>query len=294
MVRVTILPADLSSREGCRALYRAAQGENIDILVNNAGLGLFGPFDETDLEAELGMLDVNIIAMHMLMKLFLPDLEAKDRGYILNVASSAAFLPGPLLSSYYASKAYVLRLSEAVAEELRRAGSGVRISVLCPGPVQTEFDQVANVCFSAPSLSSQAGGGVRGERHVSGEAGHCARGPDESGPSGPASGAGPPPGTDLLARPAEEKRHMRAPRMQACTAGCCRPTGKNKPGAPSDLAPGAGLFLHQFFQKRLELHAVQHGGPCRKSAGDALLDKIHCPGSGVGQRLAPEGGAQQH
>lgn len=84
MVRVTILPADLSSREGCRALYRAAQGENIDILVNNAGLGLFGPFDETDLEAELGMLDVNIIAMHMLMKLFLPDLEAKDRGYILN------------------------------------------------------------------------------------------------------------------------------------------------------------------------------------------------------------------
>ena len=154
MVRVTILPADLSSREGCRALYRAAQGENIDILVNNAGLGLFGPFDETDLEAELGMLDVNIIAMHMLMKLFLPDLEAKGRGYILNVASSAAFLPGPLLSSYYASKAYVLRLSEAVAEELRRAGSGVRISVLCPGPVQTEFDQVADVCFSAPSLSS--------------------------------------------------------------------------------------------------------------------------------------------
>ena len=123
MVRVTILPADLSSREGCRALYRAAQGENIDILVNNAGLGLFGPFDETDLEAELGMLDVNIIAMHMLMKLFLPDLEAKGRGYILNVASSAAFLPGPLLSSYYASKAYVLRLSEAVAEELRRAGA---------------------------------------------------------------------------------------------------------------------------------------------------------------------------
>ena len=155
MVRVTILPADFSSREGCRALYRAAQGENIDNLVNNAGLGLFGPFDETDLEAELGMLDVNIIAMHMLMKLFLPDLEAKGRGYILNVASSAAFLPGPLLSSYYASKAYVLRLSEAVAEELRRAGSGVRISVLCPGPVQTEFDQVADVCFSAPSLSSR-------------------------------------------------------------------------------------------------------------------------------------------
>ena len=92
----------------------------------------------------------------MLMKLFVPDLKAKGRGHILNVASSAAFLPGPLLSSYYASKAYVLRLSQAVAEELRRAGSGVKVSVLCPGPVRTEFDQVAGVSFSVPGLQSQA------------------------------------------------------------------------------------------------------------------------------------------
>ena len=131
------------------------KGEDIDILVNNAGRGLFGPFDETDLDTELEMLEVNIVALHTLMKLFLPKMKARGSGRILNVASSAAFLPGPLLSSYYASKAYVLRLSEAVAEELRRAGSGVTISVLCPGPVPTEFDQVADVRFSIPGTDSR-------------------------------------------------------------------------------------------------------------------------------------------
>lgn len=153
-VPVRIIPADLADRQACQMLYETVRGEDIDILVNNAGRGLFGPFDETDLETELGMLDVNIVATHMLTKLFLPDLKARGTGHILNVASSAAFLPGPLLSSYYASKAYVLRLSEAVAEELRRAGSGVRVSILCPGPVHTEFDEVADVRFSTPGLSS--------------------------------------------------------------------------------------------------------------------------------------------
>lgn len=153
-VPVRVIPADLTDRKACRALYEAVRGEGIDILVNNAGRGLFGPFDETDLETELELLDLNIVATHMLTKLFLPELKAGGRGHILNVASSAAFLPGPLLSSYYASKAYVLRLSEAVAEELRRAGSGVKMSILCPGPVRTEFDEVADVRFSAPGLSS--------------------------------------------------------------------------------------------------------------------------------------------
>lgn len=153
-VETHVIPADLSTREGCLALYEQTKGEDIDILVNNAGRGLFGPFDETDLETELKMLDVNIRAVHILTKLFLPALKRKGKGHILNVASSAAFLPGPLLSSYYASKSYVLRLSEAIAEELRRAKSGVKISVLCPGPVLTEFDQVADVRFSTPSLSS--------------------------------------------------------------------------------------------------------------------------------------------
>ena len=154
-VKVEVLPADLTDRAQVRALWEKVKGEDIDILVNNAGRGLFGPFDETDLDTELEMLEVNIVALHTLMKLFLPKMKARGSGRILNVASSAAFLPGPLLSSYYASKAYVLRLSEAVAEERRRAGSGVTISVLCPGPDPTEFDQVADVRFSIPGTDSR-------------------------------------------------------------------------------------------------------------------------------------------
>lgn len=153
-VHVETIALDLAAKGSCRALYERVKGEDIDILVNNAGKGLFGAFDETDLGQELEMLSVNIKAVHILTKLFLPDFKAKNRGHILNVASSAAFLPGPLLSSYYASKAYVLRLSQAISEELRRCGSRVKISVLCPGPVQTEFDKVADVTFSSPALKS--------------------------------------------------------------------------------------------------------------------------------------------
>ena len=153
-VRVEVIPADLTDRAQVKALWEQVKDQDIDILVNNAGRGLFGPFDETDLNTELAMLEVNIVALHTLTKLFLPKMKARGRGHILNVASSAAFLPGPLLSSYYASKAYVLRLSEAVAEELRRAKSKVTISILCPGPVPTEFDQVADVRFSIPGTDS--------------------------------------------------------------------------------------------------------------------------------------------
>lgn len=154
-VRVQTISLDLAQTGNCRALYEQVKDQDIDILVNNAGKGLFGPFDETDLEAELEMLDVNIRCTHILTKLFLPDFKSKNKGRILNVASSAAFLPGPLLSSYYASKAYVLRLSQAISEELRRARSQVKISVLCPGPVRTEFDGVAGVRFNMRGLPSQ-------------------------------------------------------------------------------------------------------------------------------------------
>lgn len=153
-VKVEVIPADLTDRSQVKALWELVRDQDIDVLVNNAGRGLFGPFDETDLNTELEMLEVNIVALHTLTKLFLPKMKARGRGHILNVASSAAFLPGPLLSSYYASKAYVLRLSEAVAEELRRAKSKVTISILCPGPVPTEFDQVADVRFSIPGTDS--------------------------------------------------------------------------------------------------------------------------------------------
>lgn len=155
-VDVQIIPLDLAVKGSCRTLYEKIGDQEIDILVNNAGKGIFGAFDKTDLGRELEMLSVNIRATHILTKLFLPDFKARNRGHILNVASAAAFLPGPLLSSYYASKAYVMRLSEAIAEELRRDGSKVRVSILCPGPVRTEFDQLADVTFSNPSLDSRS------------------------------------------------------------------------------------------------------------------------------------------
>ncbi|NLY43758.1 MAG: SDR family oxidoreductase [Clostridiaceae bacterium] len=151
---VKIICLDLSEEESCFKLYEQVKHEKIDILINNAGFGIFGPFDEADIQRELKMIDVNIRAVHILTKLFLKDFKARNSGYILNVASSAAFLPGPLMSSYYASKAYVLRLTEAVYEELRRCGSNVYIGVLCPGPVRTEFDSVANVKFSLRGLGS--------------------------------------------------------------------------------------------------------------------------------------------
>lgn len=154
-VNTEIITCDLSKREECMALYEKTCHMDIDILVNNAGFGLFGEFSESDLYREIEMIDVNICAVHILTKLFLRDFKEKDSGYILNVASSAAFLPGPLLSAYYATKSYVLRLSEAIYEELRREKSNVSISVLCPGPVKTEFDKTANVSFSVKGLTSR-------------------------------------------------------------------------------------------------------------------------------------------
>ncbi|MCY1714950.1 SDR family NAD(P)-dependent oxidoreductase [Caproiciproducens galactitolivorans] len=152
---VKIICADLSDSAACIRLYEQVKEEQIDILINNAGLGVFGAFDETDLQKELRMIDTNIRALHILTKLFLRDFKTRDSGYILNVASSAAFQPGPLLSGYYATKAYVLRLTEAIYEELRRAHSKVHICALCPGPVRTEFDDVADVKFSVKGLQSR-------------------------------------------------------------------------------------------------------------------------------------------
>jgi short-subunit dehydrogenase len=152
---VSVVGVDLSRQDQCYDLYRQVCGERIDLLINCAGFGVFGPFDETDLERELELINVNIRAVHILTKLFYRDFKKRGSGYILNVASSAAFQPGPLLSSYYASKAYVLRLTQALAEELRRDGSRVYIGALCPGPVRTEFDSVADVRFSVKGLSSE-------------------------------------------------------------------------------------------------------------------------------------------
>ncbi len=145
---------DLSKEENLYKLFENLENEDIDILVNNAGFGIFGAFDKTDLTRELDMLDINVRSLHILTKLFSKKFLKQGYGKILNVGSSAGFMAGPLLSSYYASKAYVLRLSEAVDEEMRRQNKNVTVSVLCPGPVKTEFDSVADVSFSLKGLDS--------------------------------------------------------------------------------------------------------------------------------------------
>ena len=163
-VNVKIVTVDLSKEDDCYRLYEETKNENIDILINNAGFGAFGATWEVPLETELNMIDLNIRAVHILTKLFLQDVVAKDRGYILNVASSAGFLAGPLMSTYYATKSYVLRFTEAIHEELRREGSNVKISALCPGHVETGFDQRANVKHSIGGVSSKkvAKAGIEG------------------------------------------------------------------------------------------------------------------------------------
>lgn len=143
--QVEILCLDLSRETECMAL--AQRADEADIFINNAGFGVFGDFEETSLDDEMKMLDTNVRAVHILTRLVAQKFKEKNRGYILNVASLAAFFPGPLFGAYYATKSYVLRYSQAVAQELRSAGSNVKISVLCPGPVHTEFAQIAKVNF---------------------------------------------------------------------------------------------------------------------------------------------------
>ena len=151
---VEIIDMDISSTYNCMDLYNRVKKEKIDILINNAGFGLFGKFDETKIDKELDMIDLNIKAVHTLTKLFLKDFKKRDSGYILNVASLAGFLPGPLMSCYYATKSYVLNLTLAINEELKKDCSNVYVGALCPGPVDTEFNNVAKVNFSLKSLNS--------------------------------------------------------------------------------------------------------------------------------------------
>lgn len=145
---------DLSVKENVYKLYNKYKGK-IDLLINNAGFGAFGKFTETDLNNELNMIDLNIVTYHILTKLFLQDFVKKDKGQILNVASSAAFEPGPLMSTYYATKSYVYNLSMGIYEELRRDKSKVKINILCPGPVDTGFNERAHVKFGVKSLKSK-------------------------------------------------------------------------------------------------------------------------------------------
>ncbi len=145
---VTIITMDISSTYNCMKLYNQVKKENIDILINNAGFGFFGEFNKIKLEKELDMIDLNIKSLHTLTKLFLRDFIKNDKGFVLNVSSAAAFLEGPLMATYYATKAYVLKLTLAISEELKEKRSNVYIGAFCPGPVKTEFSKVANVKFN--------------------------------------------------------------------------------------------------------------------------------------------------
>ena len=152
-IHVKIVSMDLSVDENCIKLYD--ENKDIDILVNNAGFGVFGEFINTDLQKELNLIRTNIIAVHILTKLYLKDMVKKNEGKILNVSSIAGSMPGPLMCAYYSSKAYVLRLSEGIREELNKKKSKVQISVLQPGPVDTNFNNVAGVKFNLSSKSSE-------------------------------------------------------------------------------------------------------------------------------------------
>lgn len=150
---IEIEAMDLSIKENVFKLYNKYKGE-IDLLINNAGFGLFGKFTDTDLDTELNMIDLNVTAYHILTKLFLQDFVKKNNGRILNVASSAAFEPGPLMTTYYSTKSYVYNMTMGIYEELRREKSKVKIHVLCPGPVDTGFNDRAHVRFGVKSQKS--------------------------------------------------------------------------------------------------------------------------------------------
>jgi short-subunit dehydrogenase len=144
-VRAHVLAADLAAPGAAAALVARVQalGVDVDVLVNNAGFGLYGRFAETALDTELSMIQLNIVALTELTKRLLPPMVARRSGRIMNVASTAAFFPGPLMAVYYATKAYVLSFSEAIANELQ--GTGVTVTVLCPGPTESGFQAAASL-----------------------------------------------------------------------------------------------------------------------------------------------------
>ncbi len=150
-----VMEADLSREEECYRVMDQLRERKVGIFINNAGFGDCGRFVETDLAKEMDMVQLNVKALHILMKLMLRQMQEAGGGYILNVASSAGLMPaGPYMATYYATKSYVASLTQAVAEELREEGSRVYVGCLCPGPVDTEFNSVANVEFALKGISA--------------------------------------------------------------------------------------------------------------------------------------------
>lgn len=144
-IKVSVVPCDLCASNGAQEVFEATKGANIhvDVLVNNAGFGDFGDFYKSDLSKQVRMVDLNCTALMELCHLYLPDMVKNGGGNILNVDSIAAFQPGPLMSVYYATKAFVLSFSQALTRELK--GTGVKVTALCPGPIRTNFDAAADL-----------------------------------------------------------------------------------------------------------------------------------------------------
>lgn len=152
-INIENITMDLSIENNCIELHKKV--DNVDILINNAGFGDCGNFTKTSLDKDLKMIQTNVIAYHILTKLYLTDMKAKCSGKILNVASIAGLMSGgPLMATYYATKAYIVSLSEAIRVELEKEKSNVKISILCPGPVDTNFNNVANVDFHMREANS--------------------------------------------------------------------------------------------------------------------------------------------
>lgn len=151
-VNVKIEELDIKNINDLEKLF--SNNKDIDMLINCAGFGLFGEFINTDLDRELEMIDVNIKTLHVLTKLYVKEMVKNNRGYILNVASMAGFSSGPLMSTYYATKNYVIALSEALNFELKKKNKNVIASCLCPGPVNTNFNRVAGVKFNDRGINS--------------------------------------------------------------------------------------------------------------------------------------------
>lgn len=152
-----VFEADLGKTEECIRLMEETKKLDIEVLVNNAGFGDCGRFYETDANKDLAMIDVNVSAVHLLMKMMLQRMKSRSSGGdILNVASSAGLFPaGPYMATYYATKAYVTSLTRAVARELEEEQSEIYVGALCPGPVDTEFNDVADVEFALKGISAK-------------------------------------------------------------------------------------------------------------------------------------------
>ena len=150
--KIKAVSMDLSDYNNCIKLFN--DNKDIDLLINNAGFGDCGYFEKTDLNKDIDMINTNVVALHTLTKLYLNEMIKNNNGHILNVASIAAFVPGPLMATYYSTKAYVLKLCQSIKEELKHKNTNVKISVLCPGPVKTNFEKTANVEFQISKADS--------------------------------------------------------------------------------------------------------------------------------------------